>query len=73
MTRYPNFCSACAVTVVIFGHLNRFLLTYLLTRKIAVKMVCVCVCVCVISLLFSFYNASLVSAMAKYKGASSQP
>jgi len=23
MTRYHNFCSACAVTVVIFGHLNR--------------------------------------------------
>ena len=30
---YRNFCSACAVTVVIFGHLNRsfYLLTYLLT------------------------------------------
>ena len=23
MTRYLNCCSACAVTVVIFGHLNR--------------------------------------------------
>jgi len=23
MTRYLNFCSACTVTVVIFGHLNR--------------------------------------------------
>jgi len=35
MTRYLNFCSACAVTVVIFGHLNRsfYLLTYLLTPK----------------------------------------
>jgi len=25
MTRYLNFCTACAVTVVIFGHLNRSL------------------------------------------------
>jgi len=38
VTRYLNFCSACAVTVVIFGHFNRSfylltdLLTYLLTR-----------------------------------------
>ena len=34
---YRNFCSACAVTVVIFGHLNRSLLpklTYLLTLYI---------------------------------------
>jgi len=31
MTRYLNFCTARAVTVVIFGHLNRsfYLLTYL--------------------------------------------
>jgi len=29
---YRNFCSACAVTIVIFGHFNRsFLLTYLVT------------------------------------------
>jgi len=36
MTRYLNFCSACAVTVVIFGHLNRsfYLLPYILTRPI---------------------------------------
>jgi len=33
LTRYCNFCSACAVTIVIFGHFNRsfYLLTYLLT------------------------------------------
>jgi len=33
MTRYLKFCSACSVTVLIFGHLNRsfYLLTYLLT------------------------------------------
>jgi len=31
MTRYLNFCTACAVTIVIFGHLNHsFLLIYLL-------------------------------------------
>jgi len=27
MTRYRNFCSACAVNVVIFGHIPFFLLT----------------------------------------------
>ena len=33
MTCYRNFCGACTVTVVIFGHLNRsfYLLTDLLT------------------------------------------
>jgi len=33
MTRYLNFCSAYAVTVVIFGHCNRscYLLAYLFT------------------------------------------
>ena len=37
MTRYLNFCSVCAVTVVIFGHLNRslYLLTYLLDKIIS--------------------------------------
>ena len=33
VSRYLNFCRACTVTVVIFGHLRRsfYLLTYLLT------------------------------------------
>ena len=36
---HHNFCSACAVTVVIFGHLNRsFLLTYLLVGRVAHKL-----------------------------------
>ena len=35
MTRYLNFCSACALTVVIFGHLI-VLFAYLLTSTIAV-------------------------------------
>jgi len=36
LTRYRNFCRACAVTVVIFGHFNRsfYLLTYLLTTHV---------------------------------------
>ena len=38
MTHYRNFCSACAVTVVIFGHLNRsFYLLTLLTYFMVVK------------------------------------
>jgi len=28
LTRYRNFCSACAVTVVIFGHFNRSFLLF---------------------------------------------
>jgi len=32
---FNNFCSACAMPAVIFGHLNRsfYLLTYLLTPR----------------------------------------
>ena len=31
---YNNYCSACAVTIVIFGHFNRSFFTYLLTKKV---------------------------------------
>jgi len=37
MTRYLNFCSAYAVTVVIFGHLNRSF--YLLTYRVSINSV----------------------------------
>jgi len=41
VTHYLNFCSACAVTVVIFGHFNRsftYLLTYLLAYLLTYRL-----------------------------------
>ena len=59
---YHNFCSACAVTVVIFGHFNRSFLRYFY-RACTFKFLLLLLLLLLLSLLMLLYNNLIICVM----------